>query len=119
MKRSKGFGNRNGLYGKPKPQKIIEKEDNALYKLTREEQETHITWGSADRTATVYTADPVVIRKLDKLRAEFPDVYECTRFDSICGTRDYTVPARYVRFAKPASQAKIEAARKNGKSSSF
>ena len=90
-----------------------------MYKLTREEQETIINWCSADDTASIYSADPVVIRKLDKLSVAFPDVYKCTRVDPVYKTKDYIVPARFIRFGKPASQAKIKAARKNGQASSF
>lgn len=95
------------------------KDGKTLYKLTREEQETIINWCPADDTASIYSADPVVIRKLDKLTAAFPDVYKCRRVDSVYKTKDYIVPARLIRFGKPASQAKIEAARKNGQASSF
>jgi len=90
-----------------------------LYKLTREEQETIISWYAADGTASVYSADPKVIRKLDKLTAAFPDVYKCTRVDSIYKTKDYIVPTRFIRFGKPASQARIDAARGNGQSTTF
>jgi len=90
-----------------------------MFKLTREERETIINWCSADDTATVYSADPVVIRRLDKLTEEFPDIYKCTRVDSVYGTKNYTVFKRCIRFAKPASQARIDAGRKNGQGSSF
>jgi len=132
QKRERIFGNRKGQQQKTakvlrKPKRFIrktediknQKDGKTLYKLTREERETIINWCSADNTATVYTADPVVIRKLDRLTAVCPETYKCTRVDSICGAKDYTVPARFIRFGKPASQARIEAARKNGQASSF
>lgn len=128
----RGFGNRNDQRAKRlkwfrKPKWFTretestknQKEGKALYKLTREERETIVNWSSADINATVYSADPVVIRKLDKLTARFPDDYKCTRFDPIYGTKYYTLPARFIRFGKPASQARIEAARRNGQVASF
>lgn len=119
LKRQKVFGNRRGQHGKPKAQKIKPKEDHALYKLTREERETIINWCSADNTASVYSADSVVIRKLDRLAAAFPNDYKCTRVDSVYGAKDYIVPTRYIRFGRPASQAQIEAARRNSQVASF
>ena len=80
-------------------------------KLTNEERETHIMWNAADKVATIDTADPVTIRKLDKLAQEFPETYRVTREDPIYGTKWYEVSARYIRFGKPASEARREASR--------
>ena len=44
--------------------------------LTNIERETIITFNAAEDTAEVYTADPVYIRKLDKLCEQFPDTYK-------------------------------------------
>lgn len=82
-----------------------------MYNLTREEQETHIMWNAATKTATIDTADPAVIRKLDKLTQEHPEAYRITRTDELYGTKWYEVDARYIRFGKPASEAVREAAR--------
>jgi hypothetical protein len=44
--------------------------------LSREEQEVIITTSAADSDAEVYAADPVYIRKLDKLCERCPDCYK-------------------------------------------
>ena len=46
--------------------------------LTRYEQETIINFNAGEQTATVYTRDRAVMRKLDRLVAEFPDTYKLT-----------------------------------------
>lgn len=84
-----------------------------MYKLTKDEQETVIGWSAADSTATIDTADPAMIRRLDRLVEEYPEVYACTRVDHVCGDKRYTVPARFIKFGKPASAARREAARRN------
>lgn len=90
-----------------------------MYKLTKEEQETTINWCAADSMATIDSADPAIIRKLDRLAEEYPDVYMCTRVDQACLAKMYTVPARFLRFGKPASAAQREAARLNGQVTRF
>lgn len=84
----------------------------AKYNLTNEERETHIMWSVANKTAIIDTADPAVIRKLDKLAAEHPDVYRETCRDDDYKTKVFEVDARYIRFGKPASEAVKEAAKK-------
>ena len=46
--------------------------------LTRYGQETIINFNAGEQTATVYTRDRAVMRKLDRLVAEFPDTYKLT-----------------------------------------
>lgn len=89
--------------------------DIAMYSLTRAEQETVIRWDAETRTASIDTADPVTIRKLDKLAAEHPDTYRCARVDDIYHSKRYEVPARYIRFGKPASDAQREANRRKSR----
>lgn len=49
--------------------------------------------------ATVYTRDPAVIRKLDSLVIEFPEVYRCIRVTDIDKT--YEMPKSSVSYRKP------------------
>lgn len=83
---------------------------------SRIEQETHIVWDEELKTAHLYTASPVTMRKLDKLTVQFPDVYRRTWIektgDSITAAK-YEIDARFVRFSKPASVAQTEARRMN------
>lgn len=87
--------------------------------MTREEQETTICWSAATKTADIFTADPAVIRKLDRLTAQHPEAYRCIKEDTKNGGKFYEVPAGFIRFGKPASKAQVEAARKNGQNTSF
>lgn len=45
-------------------------------KLTRYEQESILNYSVGEQTATVYTRDQAIIRKLDTLVADFPDTYK-------------------------------------------
>ena len=83
------------------------------YALTRTEQETVIRWDALTKTAVIDTATPEVIRKLDKLAGQFPEVYKVVRVDQNFYAKRYEVDARYIRFRKPASAAQRNAARTN------
>ena len=75
------------------------------YALSREERETLIRWNMAEKSVVIDTADPAVIRRLDKLVADHPQVYACTRSDETYGAKRYTLcDKRYVRFGKPVSE---------------
>ena len=75
------------------------------YALGREERETLIRWNMAEKSVVIDTADPAVIRRLDKLAADHPQVYACTRSDETYGAKRYTLcDKRYVRFGKPVSE---------------
>ena len=89
------------------------------YNFTKAEQETHITWDAVDNLAHIYTARPSMIRKLDKLVKAYPNEYKCVWTDSLYDAKKYTVPARYIRFGKPASEKKKAAARKNGERAQY
>ena len=68
-------------------------------KLSRYEQETIVNYNAGEQTATVYTRDKTVMRKLDTLVAEFPDIYRLTGQDKISKT--YSFPKSYVSYRKP------------------
>ena len=75
------------------------------YALSREERETLSRWNMAEKSVVIDTADPAVIRRLDKLAADHPQVYACTRSDETYGAKRYTLcDKRYVRFGKPVSE---------------
>jgi hypothetical protein len=67
--------------------------------LTRYEQETVINFNAGEETATLYTRDKAVMRKVDALVIEFPEVYRCIRETSVDKT--YTVPKSYICYRKP------------------
>ena len=80
-------------------------------KLTRYEQETVINFNAEEADATVYTRDKTVMRKLDALVTEFPDVVRCIGETDIDKT--YVVPKNRIKYRKPRriSEAKREQAR--------
>jgi hypothetical protein len=68
-------------------------------KLSRYEQETVINFNAGEDTATLYTRDKAVMRKVDALVIEFPKVYRCikkTEYD-----KTYEMPKAYISYRKP------------------
>lgn len=80
-------------------------------KLTRYEQETIINFNAGDQTATLYTRDPAIMRKIDALVIEFPDIYKCIGETDIDKT--YEMPKSFVSYRKPRrlSEEQREAAK--------
>ncbi len=68
-------------------------------KLSRYEQETIVNYNAGEQTATLYTRDKAVMRKLDMLAADFPDTYSLIGQDEISKT--YSFPKSYVSYRKP------------------
>ena len=68
-------------------------------KLSKYEQETIINFNVAESDAVVFTRDKAVIRKLDSLVNEFPEVYKCIGETDIDKT--YSRPKQYVSYRKP------------------
>ena len=68
-------------------------------KLSRYEQETIVNYNAGEPTATVYTRDKAVMRKLDKLVADFPNTYKLTDQTDIDKT--YSMPKSHVSYRKP------------------
>lgn len=68
-------------------------------KLPRYEQETIVNYNAGEQTATVYTRDKTVMRKLDALVVSFPDIYKLIGQDEVSKT--YSFPKSYVSYRKP------------------
>ena len=68
-------------------------------KLIREEQETIINYNAAEQTATVYTRDKTVMRRLDALVIEYPEHYRLIGETDIDKT--YEMPKSFVSYRKP------------------
>ena len=68
-------------------------------KLSRYEQETIINFNAGEEMATVYTRDPAVMRRLDALVIEFPEVYKCIKATECDKT--YEMPKSFVSYRKP------------------
>lgn len=67
--------------------------------LSKYEQETIINFNAGEQTAVVYTRDKVVMRKLDTLVIEFPEVYRLVGETDIDKT--YSIPKSCVSYRKP------------------
>lgn len=72
------------------------------YVLGIEERETHVMWNVKDKIATIFTTDPTMQRKLDKL-CEAHEEYKLVKQDDWGGNpvKYYSVPSRYIGFKKP------------------
>ena len=68
-------------------------------KLSRYEQETIVSYNAGEQSATIYTRDKAVMRKLDTLVADFPATYELMKQDEVSKT--YSFPKSFVSYRKP------------------
>lgn len=68
-------------------------------KLSRYEQETIINFNAEEQTATLYTRDPAIMRRIDKLVIDYPDTYKCIGETDIDKT--YEMPKSAVTYRKP------------------
>ena len=79
--------------------------------LSRLEQETIVNYTAGEQTATVFTRDKAVMRRLDALVNEYPDTYHLIGETDIDKT--YSMPKSLVSYRKPRriTAAQREAAR--------
>ena len=69
------------------------------YSLSRYEQEVIINFNAEEDTATLYTANPAWIRKLDRLVEQNPEQFEMYRKEKMDGqiiSEAYRFPKRFV-----------------------
>lgn len=80
--------------------------------LSKYEQETVINFNAGEQTAIVYTRDKTVMRRIDALVIEFPEVYRLVSETDIDKT--YSMPKSCVSYRKPRklSDKQRESARK-------
>lgn len=81
-------------------------------KLSPAERETIILFSDADETASVYTFDRRLIKKLDTLCKKCPEDVREEKKKSGYGARNYIVPKACVSIREPFSRERREAARK-------
>ena len=67
----------------------------------RSELETVINFNDEDATATVYTRQRPMIRKLDSLCEKFPEAYKVLRRTELDAT--YEMPKKLISFRSPAA----------------
>ena len=70
-------------------------------KLSRYEQETIVSYNAGEQTATIYTRDKAVMRKLDTLVADFPATYKLMKQDKV--SKIYTLQKSFVSYRKPSA----------------
>ena len=68
-------------------------------KITRYEQETIINFNAEDKTATLYTRDPTVMRRVDSLVNDHPNTFKCIGETDIDKT--YEFPKSAITYRKP------------------
>lgn len=68
-------------------------------KLSRYEQETIVSYNAGEQSATIYTRDKAVMRKLDTLVADFPATYKLMKQDEVSKT--YSFPKSFVSYREP------------------
>jgi len=83
--------------------------------ISRAEQETIIRWDAEENIAHIDTANPSMILRLDRLAAAFPDTYTLVSEDKSYHAKKYRVPASFIRFGRPASEAVRAASRTKAK----
>lgn len=83
-------------------------------KLSPEERETIILFSDADDTASVYTHDKRLIKKLEALCRKCPAEVHIER-NPAHGAHFYVVPKNCVSVREPVSQERREAASKRAK----
>lgn len=82
----------------------------AKYHLTKYEQEVVISFSAADGTADLYTADPVWIRKLDKLVQQNPEQFipgEVETYQGDIVAKRYTFPKRFLSIRSKDAKRKL------------
>ena len=77
--------------------------------LSKYEQETVINFNAGEQSTTVYTRDKTVMRKLDALVIEFPEVYKLVGETDIDKT--YSMPKSCVSYRKPRKLTALQRAK--------
>ena len=71
---------------------------NLVANLTKYEQETIINYNNEEKTASIFTYDKSLIRKLDKRLSEYPDIKVVRRGDDWA---EYSLPKKWVKVGFP------------------
>ena len=79
-------------------------------RLSRYEKETIILLNAAEDTASIYTADPVWKRKLDKLVEKNPQCNQCVKADEVSNT--YSMPKRFISLRSKETTVTLTAEQK-------
>lgn len=69
------------------------------YSLSRYEMETTVNFNAEEKTAQLYTQDKSMIRRMDKMVAEFPDLFKL-KYETSVG-KAYEFPKKYAMPKRP------------------
>lgn len=83
------------------------------YKLTKAEQETVINFDNELDTASIYTHDSRLIKKLRELRKQYPEQFILEHREH--GSVTYTIPKRCVGIRPPYSEKRREQQRQEAR----
>ena len=83
------------------------------YKFTKAEQETVINFDNELDTASIYTHDSRLIKKLRELRKQYPEQFILEHREH--GSVTYTIPKRCVGIRPPYSKKRREQQRQEAK----
>jgi len=67
-------------------------------KLSKYEQETIINYNNEEKTASIFTYDKSLIRKLDKMLSEMPDMKLIYRGEDFA---EYSLPKKWIKVSFP------------------
>ena len=82
------------------------------------ERETVINYNQADQEARIYTFDPKLIARLEKLASKYPQMFHQKHKGNL-GEVTYTIPKKYLSIREPVSEERRQAARERAISSHF
>jgi hypothetical protein len=74
--------------------------DKNRYNLTGLERETILSYNDRDELGTIYTCNAAMIRRLERLCTEFPNVYKLKCEDE--ASKTYYVSKKLIGIKKPA-----------------
>lgn len=75
----------------------------STYSLTAYEQETIINFNEDEKTASVYTYNKALIKKLDNFCLKYPDLYQLVKQEWYGKhlSKTYIIPKKYVTIRQP------------------
>ena len=71
-------------------------------RLTRQEQETVINFDNSSQTASIYTASPQLVRRLEALAVAYPEYHRLTGQTEVSKT--YSCDKKLITLRKPRKQ---------------
>ena len=74
-------------------------------KLTKYEQETIINFNNDEQEASIYTASPQMMRKLDALAAAYPEHYQVVEQTEVSKT--YSCEKHLINLRKPRKNCSL------------